>query len=56
MYSERAEEQEGGGMVQGRAALSHSQLLSVGIGKDKPILPETPCCEWQLDAPHQEPE
>lgn len=56
MYSERTEEQEGGGITQGRAALSYSQSLSGGIRKDKPTLPETPCCEWQLDALYQEPE
>lgn len=56
MYSERTEEQEGGKMIQGRAALSYSQLLSAGIGKNKPIPPETPHCEWQLDALYQEPE
>lgn len=56
MYSERTEEQEGGGMMQGRAALSYSQLLSVDIGKEKLILPGTPCCEWQLDVLCQEPE
>lgn len=40
MCSERTEKQEGGGMIQDRAALSDSHLLEIGTGRMIPSCPK----------------